>query len=69
MSAEPKKLETIINKQPPKSMAVIRSFLAMPNYVSRFIPNYGTIAEPIRLLIKENAKSTWQNEQEVHFSN
>ncbi|XP_060556789.1 uncharacterized protein K02A2.6-like [Ruditapes philippinarum] len=68
MSADPKKIETINKTQPPKTVSEVRSFLAMTNYVSRFIPNYSTIAEPIRRLIKKNAKWAWQNEQDEAFN-
>ncbi|XP_045170892.2 uncharacterized protein K02A2.6-like [Mercenaria mercenaria] len=67
MSADPKKVETIKNTPPPKNVPEVRSFLAMTNYVSRFIQNYSTIAEPLRRLIKKNAKWTWQNEQKEAF--
>ena len=53
LSADPKKCDVINNAPPPKNVSEIRSFLAMTNYVSRFIPNYSTITEPLRRLVKK----------------
>ena len=39
-SANKKKCETIKNTPAPQNASEIRSFLAMTNYVSRFIPDY-----------------------------
>ena len=67
LSADPKKCETIKNTQPPTNVSEIRSFLAMTNYVSRFIPNYSTTTEPLRQLTKKNVKWHWDKEQQTSF--
>ena len=48
----PKKVAAIKNAPVPKDVGEVRSFLAMTNYVGRFIPNYSTITEPLRRLTK-----------------
>ena len=53
LSADPKKCEVIKNTPPPTNVSEVRSFKAMTNYVSRFIPNDSTITEPLRQLIKK----------------
>jgi hypothetical protein len=44
----------IKNAPVPKDVGEVRSFLAMTNYVGRFIPNYSTITEPLRRLTKQD---------------
>ena len=58
LSADPKKCEVIKNAPPPTNVSELRSFLAMTNYVSRFIVHYSTITEPLRALLKMEV--TWQ---------
>jgi len=67
ISAEPKKIEAIKNTPIPKDIIEIRSFLAMTNYVGRFIPNYSTVTEPLRRLTKQNCKLEWNKEQQEAF--
>ena len=67
MSAEPKKCEVIKNAPPPTNVSELRSFLAMTNYVSRFIANYSTITEPLRALLKKEATWQWSQEQQIAF--
>ena len=52
ISPDPKKVAAIKNAPVPKDVGEVRSFLAMTNYVGRFIPNYSTITEPLRRLTK-----------------
>ncbi|XP_053380302.1 uncharacterized protein K02A2.6-like [Mercenaria mercenaria] len=67
ISADPKKCEAIKNAQAPTNVSEVRSFLAMTNYVSRFIPNYSTITEPLRQLIKKGVDWKWDKEQQDAF--
>ena len=48
--ADPEKIRAINNAEAPTSAEEVRSLLGTTNYVSRFIPNYSTIVEPIRRL-------------------
>ena len=67
MSADPKKCEVIKNAPPPTNVSELRSFLAMTNYVSRFILDYSTITEPLRALLKKEATWQWNQEQQTAF--
>ena len=67
MSADPKKCEVIKNAPPPTNVSELRSFLAMTNYVSRFIAHYSTITEPLRALLKKEATWQWNQEQQIAF--
>ena len=39
----------------------------MANYSSRYIPNYATITEPLRVLTKKNARFTWTSSHQTAF--
>lgn len=67
LSADPKKCETIKKTPAPSNVSEVRSFLAMTNYVSRFIPNYSTLTEPLRTLTKKHTSWQWTNEQQNAF--
>ena len=67
ISADPKKISAIRNTAVPKEVGEVRSFLAMTNYVGRFIPNYSTVTEPLRRLTKQDTKWEWKTEQQQSF--
>ncbi|XP_052777873.1 uncharacterized protein K02A2.6-like [Mya arenaria] len=66
-SADKKKCEIIKNTPAPQNASEVRSFLAMTNYVSRFIPNYSTTTEPLRMLVKKDVKFVWEERQQNAF--
>ncbi|CAC5414198.1 unnamed protein product [Mytilus coruscus] len=55
------------NTNIPSDTSEVRSFLAMTNYVGRFIPEYSTITEPLRRLLKQGVTWTWSSEQQQSF--
>ncbi|CAC5394863.1 unnamed protein product [Mytilus coruscus] len=67
ISADLRKISAVKNTTIPKDVGEIRSFLAMTNYVGRFIPNYSTITEPLRRLTKQDSKWEWTSEQQQSF--
>ena len=56
---DPKKCEAIKATPPPKNVSDLRSFLGTCGYVSKFIPNYANIVEPLRKLTRSEAKFSW----------
>ena len=44
---DPEKIEKITNYKTPVSADEVRSFLGLAGYYRRFIPNFGTIAQPL----------------------
>ncbi|XP_052792278.1 uncharacterized protein K02A2.6-like [Mya arenaria] len=66
-SADKKKCEIIKNTPAPQNASEVRSFLAMTNYVSRFIPNYSSTTEPFRMLVKKDVKFVWEERQQNAF--
>ena len=67
LSESPSKCEVIMKTPVPTNVSEVKSFLAMTNYVSRFIPNYSTTTEPLRALLKKDAEWQWNNEQQNAF--
>ncbi|KAK3752856.1 hypothetical protein QZH41_000328 [Actinostola sp. cb2023] len=59
ISADPKKVEAILNIQPPSNATEVRSLLGMSNYCSRFIKGYATITQPLRELTHKDTPWQW----------
>ncbi|XP_028413864.1 uncharacterized protein K02A2.6-like [Dendronephthya gigantea] len=59
VAADPKKVEAIVNLQPPSNVAEVRSLLGMSNYCSRFIPAYATLTQPLRELTQKDKQWEW----------
>ena len=53
---DPKKCEAIKATPPPKNVSDLSSFLGKCGYVSKFIPNYANIMEPLRKLTRSEVK-------------
>ena len=51
--------ETIRKFSIPASKAELQSFLGLTNYVSRFIPNYSVLTEPLRELLRKGESFKW----------
>ena len=59
ISADPKKVEAILNIQPPTNATEVRSLLGMSNYCSRFVKGYATITQPLRELTQKDTPWQW----------
>ncbi|MES9882663.1 MAG: RNase H-like domain-containing protein [Sedimenticola sp.] len=67
LSADPSKVDAIKHADTPSTPSEVRSYLGMTNYVSRFIPNYSTITEPLRRLTRESEPWVWTDSQQNAF--
>ena len=56
-----------IKATPPSNVSDLRSFLGTSGYVSKFIPSYANIVEPLRKLTRNGQKWTWEKEQAKAF--
>ena len=54
------KTEAIKATPPPSNVSDLRSFLGTCGYVSKFIPSYANIVEPLRKLTRKGQKWTWK---------
>lgn len=59
IAASEDKVRAILEADTPKSGSEVLSFLGLCQYVSRFIPEYSTITQPLRNLTKKNAEFIW----------
>ena len=59
MSADPKKVEEILNLDAPSNASEVRSLLCMANYCSRFIQSYATVPQPLRELTQKDRPWEW----------
>ena len=67
ISADDKKVVSLINASPPKNATEARSFLGLAQYLSRFIKDFASLSAPIRQLAHQNAKWVWGPEQQHAF--
>ena len=63
ISADDKKVASLINASPPKNATEVRSFLGLAQYLARFIKDFASISAPIRQLTNQNAKWVWGPQQ------
>ena len=63
------KVAAIRNADPPQNASEARSFLGLAQFVSKFIPDLSTVAEPIQRLTHKNVEFKWQSEQQAAFDN
>ena len=58
-----KKIEAIIQMDPPQNVANLQSFNGMVNYLKKFSPVLSKLSEPLRRLCKSGVKWAWESEQ------
>ena len=67
LSPDPKKVEALVNAEPPKNAKEVKSLLGLATYISRFIPDYSTITTPLRKLTHKDEKWKWEKEEADAF--
>lgn len=60
-------IEAIRNAPAPKNASEVRSFLGLANFCSRFIPDFSTIAHPLRELTHKSVPWKWASEHQTSF--
>ena len=64
---DPKKTQAILETPSPRNIAELRSFLGTCGYMSKFIPDYANVVEPLRKLTRNENKWQWCEEQIKSF--
>ena len=67
IKVNPKKIEAIIQMDPPQNVANLQSFNGMVNYLKKFSPVLSELSEPLRRLCKSGVKWAWESEQQNAF--
>ena len=68
MSMDPDKVSALNDTTALSNPTEVRSLLGMANYCSHFIPNYTTITEPMREIMKKDTEWQWEKAQEDAFN-
>ena len=50
-----------------ENVTQLRAFLRMLNYYHRFLPDVGTVVEPLHKLQRQGTKWCWKTKQQVEF--
>ena len=67
IKVDPKKIEAIIQMDPPQNVASLQSFNGMVNYLKKFSPVLSKVSEPLRRLWKSRVEWAWESEQQNAF--
>jgi hypothetical protein len=67
ISPDPEKVSAVINMQPPKDAHDLRRFIGMANYLSKFVPNFSSVTQPLRQLLKDDVTWSWSSAHEAAF--
>ena len=67
IKVDPKKIEAIIQMDPPQNIKSLQSFNRMVNYLKKFNPVLSELSEPLRKLCKSGVKWAWESEQQNAF--
>jgi hypothetical protein len=67
ISVDPKKMQEVMNWEPPTTVQQIRSFLGLAGYYRRFILDFSRIAKPMTELLKKGVKYEWSQKCEEAF--
>lgn len=63
---DPQKIEGVLGWPTPSFIKVLRRFLGLTGYYSKFIQGYGKIVAPLTALLKKNARG-WNEEADQAF--
>ena len=62
------KVKATVDAREPQSASEVRRFLGLANYNARFIPDFATVAEPLRRLTKKGVRFEFGEEQRKAFN-
>ena len=62
------KVEAVADAREPQNATEMRSFLGLVNYCAKFIPNFATLAEPLRKLTRKDVPFHFGPEQKQAFA-
>ncbi len=60
-------VSAVSDAPPPADEGSLRSFLGLTSWYSKFIPNYATVVEPLRVLLRGSTPFVWSSEAQESF--
>ena len=64
---DPKKVEAVVQWEPPKTIFEIRSFLGLAGYYRRFVEGFSSLAAPLTRLTRKGVPFIWNQRCEESF--
>ena len=64
---DPERIDNLVKVSAPRNVSEVRSFLGMTNTCHDYIPDYATIAAPLRQLTRKNVTFEWKLEHQRAF--
>ena len=64
---DPRKIEAVVNREQPKNVSKVRSFLDFAGYYRRFVEHFSLSAAPLTQLTRKGVKYEWNDECEQSF--
>ncbi len=60
-------VSAVSDAPPPADEVSLRSFLGLTSWYSKFMPNYATVVEPLRVLLRGSTSFVWSSEAQESF--
>ncbi|KAL7856478.1 hypothetical protein SRHO_G00153770 [Serrasalmus rhombeus] len=65
---DPEHVVAVTQAPPPQDAHALRSFLGLTGWYAKFIPNYATLVEPLRAVLRKSTGFCWTDEANENFS-
>ena len=67
IKVDPKKIEAVLNWEPPKNVPELCSFLGLARYYRRFVKGFSIIAAPLTKLLRKHVEYKWTEACQSNF--
>ncbi|XP_065181844.1 uncharacterized protein K02A2.6-like [Sycon ciliatum] len=67
IQSTPERIQSLAEASRPSNASEVRSFLGTAGFSAKFIPDFATVAEPLRRLTVKGAQFKWTTEQQQAF--
>ncbi|CAM5147996.1 unnamed protein product [Eretmochelys imbricata] len=67
LKPDPDHILAISNAPPPTDLQTLCSFLGLTSWYAKFIPNYASVIEPLRELLRRSSTLVWTTDAQASF--